>query len=375
MSELATQIGEIAETINAFKAGYGDRLGHLEKLVAQAPANDWEGSSGRQSLGEMVVSDEAVQALKSNFRGKTTVKITGDRAAGIFDESAAITSANTTVGAGRSASTSLIPGHRLETIVGPSDRRLTIRDLLPQGRTTSNMVEWPRETSFTNAARPVEETTAKPYSDLGFNMTSSPVRTIAHMFKASRQLLDDAPAMQAYIDRRGRYGLKWEEEFQLLKADGTNQNILGLIPQATPYAAGFVTQDATPIDVLNQAASQAEDAEISVTGIVLNRRDWRRIMGTKTADGSYISPDSPFGVTPPRLWNLPVVATNAISPGKFLVGAFEEGAQIFDRMDVEVLISTENEDDFAKNMVSFRIEERLALAVFRPAAFIYGDLG
>lgn len=371
MNDVATAVEQLGAKFSETAGGLATRIGELEKRAANY--RDDAIAATRQSLGEIVTSDAAVQALNSNFRGKTTVKLTGQQAA-LFNESAAITSGNTTVGAGRSAGTSLIPGQRLETIVGPPDRQLTVRDLLPQARTTSNMVEWPRETSFTNNAAPVAETNSKPYSDLTFDLVGAPVRTVAHLFKASRQILDDAPALQDYIDRRGRYGLKRKEEQQLLFGDGTGQNLLGLVPQASLYAPGFISQDATPIDVLNQAASQAEDSEIAVTGIVLNRRDWRKIMGTKNADGDYISEDSPFGITPQRLWNLPVVATNSIPAGKFLIGAFEEGAQIWDRLDVEVLISTENTDDFERNLVTFRIEERLALAVYRPDAFIYGDL-
>jgi HK97 family phage major capsid protein len=60
---------------------------------------------------------------------------------------------------------------------------------------------------------------------------------------------------------------------------------------------------------------------------------------------------------------------------EFLVGAFLTAATIYDRMDAEVLISSEDADNFTKNMLTVRAEKRLALAVKRPAALVTGDFG
>jgi HK97 family phage major capsid protein len=88
--------------------------------------------------------------------------------------------------------------------------------------------------------------------------------------------------------------------------------------------------------------------------------------------GRYII-GNPQGTTMPTLWGLPVVTTQAITIRKFLTGAFKLGAQVFDRWQARVEIATENEDDFIKNLVTILAEERVALAVYRPEAFIYGD--
>ncbi|WP_205789968.1 hypothetical protein [Microvirga makkahensis] len=40
-----------------------------------------------------------------------------------------------------------------------------------------------------------------------------------------------------------------------------------------------------------------------------------------------------------------------------------------------MVISTENVDGFEKSMGSIRCEERLALAMRRPGAFVAGDFG
>src|SRR5690606_33419808 len=102
----------------------------------------------------------------------------------------------------------------------PYERDLRVRDVIGSARTTSNNVEYPRETKFDNKAAPVSEGTLKPQSDLEFELYNAPVRTIAHTFKISRQMLDDAPALAAYVGRRGTYGLKFVEDQQLLFGDG-----------------------------------------------------------------------------------------------------------------------------------------------------------
>ncbi|NNC10134.1 phage major capsid protein, partial [Corallococcus exiguus] len=75
----------------------------------------------------------------------------------------------------------------------------------------------------------------------------------------------------------------------------------------------------------------------------------------------------------PTLWGLPVIDTTAVEEGEFLVGNFQMAAMLWDREDAVVDISTEDRDNFVKNMVTIRAEERLALEVSRPEALIYGD--
>lgn len=367
MADLATMITELGDRFAATTTDLASRLSELEKRAAREPSGDYIAANDDLPLAAALLDSKDVQNLTSTFRGRAVVKLQ--------DERADITSGNGTVGAGRSAGTSLVPGHRVDGIVTPYQRELRIRDVIGSARTTSSSVEFAKETGFTNNARPVSEGTTKPKSDLTFNLVTAPVRTLAHTFKISRQMLDDAPALAAYVGRRGTYGLQFVEEQQVLFGDGTGQNLNGIIPQATAFAPAWNASAETDFDRINAAISQAEDSDIPVNAIVLNRRDWRKMLGIKDGDERYISAQSPFGLQDQRLWNLPVVATNAMPAGEFLVGAFQDGATIFDRLDVEVLLSTENEDDFVRNLATVRVESRLALAVTRPDAFITGDLG
>jgi HK97 family phage major capsid protein len=128
------------------------------------------------------------------------------------------------------------------------------------------------------------------------------------------------------------------------------------------------------IDTVRLAILQSEVAEFPNTGIVINTIDWGKIELTKDGEGRYIFANVQGNATP-TLWGRPVVATNAMTIDKFLTGAFRLGAQVFDREDANVEVSTEDSDNFRKNLVTIRAEERLVLAVYRPQAFIYGDFG
>lgn len=263
----------------------------------------------------------------------------------------------------------LIPRQRLTEIIRPEDR-VHVRSLLPTGQTTSNAIEFPRETLFTNAAAPVAEGALKPESNLTFDLATANVRTIAHILTASKQMLDDAPALQGYIDNRMVEGLYIVEDRQLLYGDGTGQNLLGLIPQATRYNRGYPA-GFTAIDTLRRASTQTRLAEYTADGIILNPVDWETIELAKGSDGRYLWTNVNDGGIA-RLWRMPVVDTTAIAAGEFLVGAFGMAAQVFMRQDATVEISESDVDNFRRNMITIRVEERLALAVFRPQSFIHG---
>ena len=286
---------------------------------------------------------------------------------------ATITSA-TTAAAGSAGDA--VDETRLPGIIAPNNRRMTIRDLLTPGQMDGSVLEYVKETGFNNNAAPVAEGALKPQSDIQLDLVSTTAKVIAHTAKASRQILDDASQLRTYIDGRLRYGLAYKEEQQILNGDGTGQNLLGIVPQATAYAApgGITATSPTAIDQMRFAMLQAALAEYPATGHVMNPIDWARIETTKDAGGQYII-GNPQATASPTLWGLPVVATQAMTVDKFLTGAFALGAQVFDRWQARVEIATENEDDFVKNLVTMLCEERLALAVYRPEAFIYGDLG
>ncbi len=257
----------------------------------------------------------------------------------------------------------------------PLLRRLTVRDLLMPGRITGPVAFYQRETGYTNSAAPVSEGSLKPKSELTFELITEPVRTIAHLLDVSLQMLADVAYIESYIENRMRYGLKLIEEGQLLTGAGTGQNLSGIYTEATAYAqpSGAEVVNEQDLDKLRLALLQVELAEAFATGIVLHPTNWANIELMKDGENRYLF-TNPQNTTTGRIWGRDVVSTQALTFGRFLVGDFAMHAQILDRQDANVAISFENKDNFERNMATIRVEERLALAIYRPEAFVKGTL-
>jgi HK97 family phage major capsid protein len=364
MKNLGKLTGETKEAADKALIKHNELSARLDE-IEQKMVRGNDKPERKKTLGQQVIDDESVKALMASTtkRGRATVNVK------------AIISSLTTDADG-SAGDLLVP-QRVDGIITPAVRRMTVRDLLTPGRTSMNAIQYVKETGFTNSAATVSETSgaAKPQSEIKFDLVNSAVTTIAHYVKATKQILDDAPQLQSYIDGRLRYGLMYVEEAQLLMGGGTGTDLNGIYTQATAYSAPIVPTEAgslTKIDVIRLALLQAYLAEYPATGIVMHPSDWADIELTKTSEGQYLF-TNPQNGNEPRLWRLPVVDTQAMTIDKFLVGAFKLGAQIFDREDANVEISTEDQDNFIKNLVTIRAEERLALAVYRPESFVKGD--
>lgn len=357
--EISTAIKEQADEALIKMNGLNEQLSQLEQRVAEGAGG---GAEQAKSFGEQFIEDEKVKAFmaQSNPRGRID-----------FQAKATLTSLTTDAAGsvGDAIQTTRLPG-----ILAMPQRRMTVRDLISPGQMDGSTLEYVQETGFTNNAGMVAEGTAKPSSDIKLDLKTTSAKVIAHWMKASRQVLSDIPQLRSIIDQRLLYGLASKEEGQLLNGDGTGQNLLGIIPQATAYAAPITLTNPTSIDLMRLAMLQAALAEYPATGHVMNPIDWAWIETLKDAGGNYII-GNPQGSISPTLWGLPVVTTQAIAVDKFLTGAFKLGAQVFDRWQARVEVATENEDDFIKNLVTVLAEERLALAVYRPEAFIYGDFG
>jgi HK97 family phage major capsid protein len=237
-----------------------------------------------------------------------------------------------------------------------------------QGTTTAQKVTYFEETTFTNSAAETAEGDVKPESELDFTLREDDVRKIATWVPVTDEMMEDVPTFESYLRGRARlHGQAARGAPAPARCSGTGVTILGLynrtgVQTVTGYG------ESTIDSILHAITEIQKDAFAEPTAMVIHPNDWFEVRTSKDLNGNYLLGPATLDPNQARPWGLQVrVTTNALE-NTALVGAFNQ-AQIFRRSGIQIAISTENQDFFIYNKLAVRAEERLALAVYRPAAF------
>lgn len=264
-----------------------------------------------------------------------------------------------------------------DPLIPMPQRTNRVRDLFPVQPTTANLIDYFKVTGFTNNASPVAERSGgafalKPQSTLTFAPAQAPVRTIAHWEAAHRNALADEPQLQGIINNELLYGLRLQEDYQILSGTGTSEDLLGVLNTSgiQLYAQSSGPGSDNKADAIRRAATKVMLAYYEATGVVLHPYDWEDIELSKDTQNRYLFMMNVAVGMQQVLWRMKVVDTPAIAENTVLVGAFGLGAQLYDREQANIRIAEQHADFFVRNAVVVLAEERLALAVKRPEAFV-----
>lgn len=377
----------------------------LQEFKSKLEAGETESKALKTAFDAMETAVKSVQAeaqrLATMINGQNSPNV--QKSAGqLFIESAefksAVTGGQHVTGSfqvknitslAASAGVLIRPDRQAEVVI-PNRRPLRVRDLMVTIPTQSNAIEYVRRNVFTNnaaAQAPGAPNTAigagemqnKAQSNITYELVTAPVRTFAHFIPASRQVLQDAAQLQGLIDSDLVYGLDLLSDAQILNGDGTNQNLTGLMVDTaiTVVAPDAATANAAArpqamLEHIRKAITAMQLNEYyNVTGVVLNPTDWQTIELAKGTDGQYIWASVSAGAES-RVWRVPVVITNAMALGKFLLGDWNLGAKLHDREQANIRISESHASFFIQNAVAILGEERYAMTVPHPKAFARG---
>jgi HK97 family phage major capsid protein len=354
---------------SAMKAQIETQKGEIERVIEQVQKLEEKGIKLRSQPGEaksfidLVKNDDAYKSLQAKSVSLADIEVTKSDMASMKEMK--VTSAG-------------IVAPNYDPVIQPGIRQeLRIRDLLTTVPVSGQNYTYFKENLHTRGAGPVAEGGLKPTSNVTFTTQTDRVKKIAVWMPVTDEALDDVPQLMAYLQELLRYDLKLEEERQILKGDGTGENLNGLMTQATVYDAALTKAGDTAIDLVRRAIYQVrKQSMLSADGVVMTELDWMNIELQKDGENRYLFANLQ-GLVTPVLWGRPVVTSDSVDEGdadtggEFLVANFARSSVLFDRMSFLFKMGLIN-DQFIKNERALLVEERLGLGVRRREGLVKG---
>lgn len=258
------------------------------------------------------------------------------------------------------------PDIRGPRVVDFATRPLAVAELLPAASTSNASIIYMEETLFSNSAAEVAEGGTKPEVSLGLTEVTEPVRKIAAFLPVTEEQLADVPQARAYINNRLGFMVRQRLDSQILVGTGVAPNLDGILNR-TGIQTQALAGDTVPDAVYKAMTLIRVNAFAEPNAAIFHPNDWQTVRLLKTSDGIYIW-GAPMDAGPERIWGIRVLQTTAITENTALVGDFEQ-SQLVTRSGVDLRISDSHSDYFVKNLLAVVAEMRVALCVFRPAAF------
>ena len=272
----------------------------------------------------------------------------------------------------------VIPADRVPGYKFDPTRPVHIRQLIPQGSTSSDVIRFVKESGYSNGAATAAEGSTLAQSDFDFTASDSNVRKIGTYFRISEEMLADTPQLTSYISARAPEKLLNVEDTQILTGNGSAPNLSGIITDAADFdvsSGGAFYQSvesANEFDVLVASLNQLALSNYQASYILLHPTDFHKILLLKDSQNNYLK-DQVYSGLQPNFMGVPVIINNAISAGSFLCGNFNVGSQLWIRDNVNVEFFREDGTNVRDGFVTVRVSERIALTNYLPNAFVNGS--
>ena len=264
-----------------------------------------------------------------------------------------------------------------DRIVAVPNGRLQVRDLFPTEQVSSPTIGFYQVTTE-GTADTVAEDGQKPQMSAEGELVTTSLKKIAAIIKISDEMLEDYPRLASVISTRGVYAKDLAAEDQLLNGTGTGADLTGLLNAGITtgtYAQGADAQ--AKAEAIYGAAMDIKAATgFDADAVILNPADWEEIRLAKDGNEQYFGGgffagaygNGGYGLVP-ALWGMRVALSSYVTAGTLIVGAFAQGAAVAVKGGNRVEVGYDG-TDFSPDRSSLRFEERCALEVFVPGAFV-----
>lgn len=267
---------------------------------------------------------------------------------------------------------------QFDTTVTEGFRRQAVAaDLLGSGTLSGSSLTYYVEGTAEGAPATSAELAAKAQLHYNYSTVTEALSKIAGFVKVSDEMLEDLDFLVSEINGRLVYDLSIAEDNQLLNGSGTAPDLRGILNRSGVLTVAAPATAADNADNVFKGAMAVWNATgLSADGVIINPADYQTIRLAKDVNGQYYG-GGPFTGTygqngvvfQPPLWGLRTVVSTAVAAKTVLVGAFAQSGTVYRKGGVRVESTNSDQDDFVKNRITIRAEERIALAIRRPNGF------
>lgn len=237
-------------------------------------------------------------------------------------------------------------------------RQINIRDLLQVIASATGTWKFYRQNSTVGEGSVDFQTThgnAKNQVDYDLTEVTIVADFLAAFSRISKQMLQDLPFVQSFVAGQ-------------LVEDYKRAESQAFINQLFSAATTFSPTGSNYAEKLIYTIADLMSKDYAVNGIVTSAAKWAEILVTKPNDYSI-----PGGVTisaegVPLFAGVPVIVQNNVTGNQTVVGDFTRAA-IIQAEGLSVNFFEQDSDNVQKNLITARVEARVALAVLRPDAF------
>ena len=352
VDEAIAAIGEIDKSIAATKEAVDKANAALAQIGKDEPAGDEEGDAPMEDTAKSL-GENFVKAAQKNVRGK---KI--DVVAPEFKAASDVQ----TNPAGISAFATDLD----KNVVTAVREALVIRNLFGAETISGNALTYLVEGAQEGDAAITAEGAKKAQIHFADpTPVTVSLKKLTAFIKESDEYIADYPFLASAINGRLLYALQLKEQNQLvadlIATSGIQTDTTGFTASTGADALANLIFGAM-MDV-QTATGYAADA------IVLAPKTWQLLRLGQDKNGAYYGGGYFADAQGKQLWGIPVVTSTAVTADQIIVGAFKTCGSVVTKGGITVKSTNSDEDDFTKNLMTIRAEERLALAVRRPAGF------
>ena len=345
------------ESVKSLAEGIKETLELLDVKVQKIGLGGGAGVEGVKSFNQVLAetiedNKDAIQNFKSGDNLKLQLKAVGDMSAAVnFPTAAGLY-------------------QEKQGLYLPPFEQTFLGDILPGASSGGTGIVYPERSGGEGEIGEWDGTADKAQVDYDFIKREISFAWLAGIIIIEREMLDDIAWLTSYIQNQLLLDLKTRENAFIL-----NRAVTGLLAKAAAYNGAYTL----PVDRLVDAAygQLPEDTfgQHQATHFIMRPRDTVKI-GLNKAAGSqeFDLPQGTVGFAAGalNLGGIKTVATTSIAANNFLV-IDARATQFVKRMQPELRMF-EDAALAKRNKIMFRIEERVALAVYNPKALVKGTL-